>query len=41
MLLGPILLLMHFDVVLREERYLTRKFGETYRQYCSHVRRYF
>jgi protein-S-isoprenylcysteine O-methyltransferase Ste14 len=41
MFLVPILLVMHFDVVLREERYLTRKFGDIYRQYCSRVRRYF
>ena len=36
----PVLLLMHRGVVLREERYLDRKFGDTYRQYCSRVRRY-
>jgi protein-S-isoprenylcysteine O-methyltransferase Ste14 len=32
--------LMHFGVVLREERYLERKFGEPYRGYRSRVRRY-
>jgi protein-S-isoprenylcysteine O-methyltransferase Ste14 len=39
-LLVPVLMLMHFGVVLREERYLDRKFGETYRQYRASVRRY-
>ncbi|HVS25909.1 MAG TPA: isoprenylcysteine carboxylmethyltransferase family protein [Burkholderiales bacterium] len=38
--LVPLLILMHRGVVLREERYLEQKFGETYRQYCSTVRRY-
>ncbi|HEX9445990.1 MAG TPA: isoprenylcysteine carboxylmethyltransferase family protein [Candidatus Binatia bacterium] len=38
--LVPILVLMHCGVVLREERYLERKFGENYRQYRSKVRRY-
>lgn len=38
--LVPLLIVMHRGVVLREERYLDRKFGETYRQYRSTVRRY-
>lgn len=38
--LVPILILMHRGVVLKEERYLERKFGATYRQYRSVVRRY-
>ena len=39
-LLVPLLVIMHRGVVLREERYLEQKFGETYRQYRSKVRRY-
>jgi protein-S-isoprenylcysteine O-methyltransferase Ste14 len=38
--LAPVLIIMHRGVVLREERYLEQKFGETYRQYRSKVRRY-
>ena len=40
-LLVPVLLLIHFGVVKREERYLERKFGDSYREYQSRVRRYF
>jgi len=36
----PLLIVMHLGVVLREERYLDKKFGESYRQYRSSVRRY-
>ena len=39
-MLVPIFPIMHRGVVLREEAYLERKFGETYRQYRSRVRRY-
>jgi len=36
----PLALVMHFGVILPEERYLERKFGDVYRQYCARVRRY-
>lgn len=37
----PLLLVMHFGVIRREERYLEAKFGDSYRDYRSRVRRYF
>lgn len=41
LVLIPLVLIMHNAVVLREERYLEEKFGESYRHYRSTVRRYF
>jgi protein-S-isoprenylcysteine O-methyltransferase Ste14 len=38
--LVPLLLVMHHGVVLREERYLDAKFGDSYRAYRSSVRRW-
>jgi protein-S-isoprenylcysteine O-methyltransferase Ste14 len=40
LLLLPLLVVYHFGVVQREERYLERKFGDAYRNYCAAVRRW-
>src|SRR5215475_2476660 len=40
-LLFPVLIIMHWGVILREERYLDQKFGSSYQEYRSMVRRYF
>ncbi len=39
-LLAPLLIVMHYGVILREERYLERKFADDYRRYKSAVRRW-
>ena len=39
-LLAPFLVVMHYGVILREERYLAAKFGEPYRAYTREVRRW-
>jgi protein-S-isoprenylcysteine O-methyltransferase Ste14 len=40
LVLVPLLIVVHYGVVLREERYLERKFGDAYRRYTSTVRRW-
>ena len=37
----PLALILHYGVILREERYLTAKFGEPYLQLKRQVRRWF
>src|SRR6266496_3849157 len=37
----PLALIFHYGVILREERYLTAKFGEPYLQLKRQVRRWF
>ena len=36
----PALLIVHVIAVLPEEKYLSEKFGESYRTYLTKVRRY-
>jgi protein-S-isoprenylcysteine O-methyltransferase Ste14 len=40
LLLAPLLVVMRWGVILREERYLSAKFGEVYTAYKSGVRRW-
>lgn len=39
-LLVPVALTLHLGVILREERYLEQKFGDSYLNYKNSVRRY-
>lgn len=39
-LLVPAGVVLHYGIVLREERYLEAKFGDAYREYRQHVPRY-
>ena len=38
--LVPVLVVMHYGVILREERYLERRFGSAYLEYKARVRRW-
>ncbi len=40
LMLMPALAVMHYGVILREERYLERKFGQGYLDYKAQVRRW-
>ena len=39
-MLAPVLLVMSYGVIAREERYLEARFGEEYRSYARSVRRW-
>ncbi len=39
-LLAPLLVVLHYGVILREERYLERKVADAYRRYKSSTRRW-
>lgn len=40
LVLVPVLLVMHYGVIRREEQHLAARFGDEFRQYRSRVRRY-
>jgi protein-S-isoprenylcysteine O-methyltransferase Ste14 len=39
-LVGPLAITIHYGVIAREESYLERRFGDAYREYKAHVRRW-
>ncbi|MCH8138750.1 MAG: hypothetical protein IH926_07335 [Proteobacteria bacterium] len=39
-ILVPLLVVLHYGVIAREERYLERKFADAYRRYKSTTRRW-
>ncbi|MCH8096986.1 MAG: isoprenylcysteine carboxylmethyltransferase family protein [Proteobacteria bacterium] len=39
-LLVPLMVVLHYGVIIREERYLERKFADAYRRYKATVRRW-
>ncbi len=39
-LLAPVLAVLRWGVIAREERYLERRFADAYRDYCARVRRW-
>ena len=41
LLLVPLVLIIRYAVIAREERYLEARFGETYRLYQTRIRRWF
>ncbi len=38
--LVPVLIVIHYYVIAREEAYLAERFGQTYLDYCTRVRRW-
>lgn len=38
--LGPVLVVIHYYVIAREEDYLAERFGQAYLDYCTRVRRW-
>lgn len=38
--LVPVLIVIHYSVIAREEAYLADRFGRTYLDYCARVRRW-
>ena len=41
LLVVPLLIVTHYGIIRREERYLEAKFGDPYRAYKARVRRWF